>query len=306
MAFHLRANFPDFFLDLLPGLDSVYMQAKDLDETKAAYKKIYFTKDSDSAFEQVSGVSGFDTFINVGEAEEVPLMNIAQLYDKKFTHLKWAGAYGISEEMSDDDNFEIVANMARAHARAFRYTKEVDLAGPLNNGGNSALETSADGSAIFATHTLYDGSTIANTVATDFGVSAAQTMFNHFATMTDDRGQDIGLSPKWILANPRMKWVIEETLKSSYKPFVATNEINAISDEDLSPVYWNRITDQDAWYVSTDPDALNGNGLRLYNRQDFTTSNDFDVRNLTMFVVGRGRWSRGCIDWRQLYRSTGA
>ena len=306
MAFHLRANFPDFFIDLLPGLDSVYMQAKDLDETKAAYKALYNIKSSDAAFENVSGVSGFDVFQNVGEAEEVPLMNIAQLFDKKFTHIKWAGAYGISEEMTDDDNFEIVASMARAHARAFRYTKEVDLAGPLNNGGTAATESSADGSAIFATHTRYDGGTTSNTVSTDFGVAAAQTMFNYFATLVDDRGHDINISPKYIFANPAMKWVIKETMESAYKPFAATNEINALNDETLQDNYWARITDTDAWYVSVDPADLNGNGLRLYNRQDFTTSNDFDVRNLTMFVVGRGRWSRGCIDWRQLYRSVGA
>jgi hypothetical protein len=306
MAFHLRANFSDFFLDLLPALDSVYMQAKDLDEQKAAYKSIFAVRESDQSFENVSGISGFDVFQNVGEAEEVPLMSIAQLWDKKFTHLKWAGAYGISEEMTDDDNFEIVSSLARAHARAFRYTKEVDLAGVLNNGGTASLEASADGSAIFATHTLYDSSTKANTVATDFGVAAAQTMFNHFATLVDDRGHDINLSPKYIVANPAMKWVIKETMESSYKPFVMTNEVNALNDEDLTNIFWARITDTDAWYVSVDPSDLNGNGLRLYNRQDFTTSNDFDVKNLTMFVVGRGRWSRGCIDWRQVYRSTGA
>src|SRR3990167_11019844 len=124
MAFHLRANFPDFFIDLLPALDSVYMQAKDLDEKKAPWRKLFAIKTSDGSFENVSGVSGFDTFVNVGEAEEVPLMNIAQLYDKKFTHLKWAGAYGISEEASDDDNFEIIASMAQAHAKSFRYTKD--------------------------------------------------------------------------------------------------------------------------------------------------------------------------------------
>jgi hypothetical protein len=304
MAFQLRTNFPDFFIDLLPGLDGVYMQSKDLDETKAAYQKLFSVKSSTSAFENVSGVSGFPQFTNVGEAEEIPLMSIAQLFDKKFTHLKWAAAYGVSEEMADDDNFEIVASMARAHAAAYRFTKEVDLSAVFNN--STTTELAADGSAIGATHTLYDGSTIANNVATDFGVAPAQTMFNHFATLTGDRGQRIRLKPKFIAANPRMRWVIEETMKSAYKPFAATNEINALADEDLTPIYWAELTDTDAWYVSAAPSDLNGFGLKLYNRLDFTTSNDFDERNLTMFVVGRGRWSRGCVDWRQLYVSTGA
>lgn len=305
MAFHLRTNFPDFFIDLLPGLDGVYAQATELDEAKAPYKPLFTIKSSDSAFENVSGISGFGQFVPVGESNEVPLMNIAQLYDKKFTHSKWAGAYGVSEEMADDDNFEIVASMAKAHAAAFRYTKDVDIAGVFNNAA-TATEKSADGSNIAATHTLYDGSTISNSVSTDFGVSAAQTMFNHFATITDDRGQYRSLQPAYILANPRMKWVIEETMGSKLKPFAMTNEKNALNDEDLTQLYWPLITDTDAWYVSTKPSAVGGYGLRLYNRQDFTTSNDFDERNLTMFVVGRGRWSRGCVDWRQLYVSAGA
>jgi hypothetical protein len=304
MAVTVRANFPDIFDSRLAFIDSIYIQSKDLDETNAAWKKIFAIKSSDRQFENVTGFSGFDQFITVGEAEEVPTMNIAQLYDKKFTHTKYAGAWQVSEEMEDDDQDELVASMARAHARSFRFTKEVNMANVLNNGGSS--ETAADGSAIFATHTLWDGSTIANTAAVDFGVAAAQTMWNHFATLTDDRGLRIKLKPKYIIANPAMRWVIEETLGSPYKPFVATNEKNALNDESLSRVDWAELTDTDAAYISCDPDDLNGNGLRLYNRQDFTTSTAFDERNLTMVTVGRGRWSRGCIDWRQLYRIAGA
>lgn len=304
MAIHVRSNFPDVFDNLLAALDTVYIQSRDLDETKAAWKQLYSIKTSDRQFENVTGFTGFAQFQNVGEAVEVPLMNVAQLFDKKFTHLKWAGAWQVSEEMEDDDQYELVSNMGRAFARAFRFTKEVNLANVFNNGATTEL--AADGSAIFATHTLYDGSTKANGVATDFGVSAAQTMFNHFATLTDDRGIRVRVSPTMIVANPAMRWVIEETMKSEYKPFTATNEINELANETLKPIYWAEISDTDAWYVSADPDSLDGNGLRLYNRQEFTTSNDFDVKNLTMISVGRGRWSRGCIDWRQVYGSTGA
>ena len=305
MAVQVRANFPDIFASLLPALDTVYIQSRDLNETNAAWKKLFSIKTSDKQFENVTGFSGFDQFINVGEAEDVPLMNVAQLYDKKFTHLKWAGAWQVSEEMQDDDNYELVASFARAFARAFRFTKEVNLANVLNNGA-TATEQSADGSNIFATHTLWDGSTQINGVSTDFGVSAAQTMFNYFASLTDDRGLRINLKPSMIFANPAMKWVIKETLNSEYKPFTANNEVNALNDETLTPYFWAELTDTDAWYVSCNPDDVNGNGLRLYNRQDFTTSNDFDVKNLTMISVGRGRWSRGCIDFRQVYGSAGA
>ena len=304
MALIVRSNFTDLFESRLAFLDSLYIQSKDLDETKAAWKKIFSIKKSDRAREQVTGVSGFDQVITVGEAEEVPTMNIAQLYDKTFIHTKYAGAFQVSEEMEDDDQDEVIASLAGAHARSFRFTKEVSLANVLNDGGGS--ETSADGSAIFSTHTLYDTSSKANTAAVDFGVSAAQTMFNHYATLTDDRGLRIKASPKYIVANPAMRWVIEETLRSQYKPFVATNEINELASEDLTAIYWAELTDTDAAYVSCDPSDLGGNGLRLYNRQDFTVSTAFDERNLTMISVGRGRWSRGCIDWRQVYRIAGA
>jgi len=206
--------------------------------------------------------------------------------------------------MEDDDQYELIANMARAFARAFRFTKEVDFSNVFNNA--FASETSADGSNILATHTLHDGSTIANNVATDFGVSAAQTMFNHFATLTDDKGLRVYLRPSVILAHPNMRWVIGETLRSDYKPASANNDINVLSEESLEEVYWPEITDTDAWFASAKPSDVNAMGLRAYDRQPFTTSTDFKVENLTMISVGRGRWSRGCVDWRQLYGSTGA
>lgn len=304
MPIMLRANFPDIFDSLLAAIDQVYIQSRDLDETKAPWKQMFAVKRSDRQFENVTGFTGFPQFTTVGEGVNVPILTTGQLFDKKFTHSKWAGAWQVSEEMEDDDQYELVASFARGFARSFRFTKEVDLSNVLNDGFTT--ETSADGSAVFATHTLYNGSTIANNAATDFGVSSAQTVFNHFATLTDDQGLRIKLSPTMIAAHPNMKWVIGEVLRSGYMPYQATNEINVLSEESLKELYWAEITDTDSWYVLCDPDSVNGLGLRMYNRQDFTTSNDFDVRNLTMISVGRGRWSRGVVDWRQAYGSTGA
>ena len=96
MAVLVRSNFQDFYDNLLPAIDSVYIQSRDLDESKAPWKQLFAIRNSSRQFENVSGVSGFGQFANVGEGETVPLMTIAQLYDKKFTHLKWAGAWQIT------------------------------------------------------------------------------------------------------------------------------------------------------------------------------------------------------------------
>lgn len=304
MAIFLRSNFPDIFNSRLAAIDTIYMQSRDLDESKAPWKKIFAVKSSDRQFENVTGFTGFPKFGSVNEAEEVPLMNAAQLFDKKFTHTKFAGAWQISEEMEDDDQDEWVGTLANAFARSYRFTKEVDMSNVLNNG--STTELAADGSAVYATHTLYNGSTFVNGVATDFGISAAQTMFNYFATLTDDQGIRIHLSPAYIVANPAMRWVVGETMRSESKPFTTDNEINVLNEETLKEIYWPEVTDNDAWYVFAKPSDVHSNGLRMYDRQEFTVSTDFDVRNLTMISVGRGRWSRGVIDWRQTYGSTGA
>lgn len=304
MAVMVRSNFQDIFDGLLPAIDTIYMQSKDLDETKAPWKKIFEVKKSTRQFENVTGFTGFGQFGNVGESADIPLMEVGQLFDKKFTHTKWAGAWQVSEEMQDDDQYELVSSLARAFARSFRFTKEVDMANVLNNGFGA--ENAADGLDVFATHTLFNSSTISNLSTADFGVSAAQAMCNHFATLTDDQGLRISLSPAYIVANPAMRWVIGEVLGSEYKPYVATNERNVLNEETLQEIYWAEVTDTDAWFVFAKPSDLNGNGLRVYDRQQFTTSTDFYVRNLTMISVGRGRWSRGVIDWRQGYASQGA
>lgn len=305
MAVMVRNNFPDIFTSLLAAIDSIYIQSRDLDETKAGYLKLFNVRKSDRQFENVTGFGGFPTLGSYSEGEDLTLYTVPQLYDKKFTHLKYGGAWQVSEEMEDDDQYELVANMARAFARAYRFTKEVDLSNVINN-AQSSTETSADGSNWAAIHTLYSGATKTNAASTDFGVSAAQTVFNYFATMTDDRGIRVRLAPKYIVYPPAMRWVIGETLRSQYKPFVATNEVNVLSEEDLVEIPWAEITDTDSWAVFCDPKDVNGNGLRLYDRQPFTVSTDFKVENLTMVSVGRGRWSRGVIDWRQGYHSAGA
>jgi hypothetical protein len=304
MSLLVRSNFQDIFDNRLAAIDSIYMQHRDLDESKAPWKKIFAVRKSNRQFENVTGFTGFGQFGNVGEGSDIPLMTIGQLYDKKFTHTKWAGAWQVTEEMEDDDQDELVASLARAFARSFRFTKEVNMANVLNNGFGT--ENAADGADVFASHTLFDSSTISNLNSSDFGVSAAQAMYNHFATLTDDQGIRCHLRPEYIVAHPNMRWVIGEVLGSEYKPFVATNERNVLNEETLQEIYWPEITDTDAWFVFASPSAVGGNGLRIYNRQEFTVSTDFYVRNLTMISVGRGRWSRGVIDWRQGYASAGA
>lgn len=308
MAVMIRSQYPDLYDSLLAAIDTVYIQSRDLDESKVPWKKLFSVKKSDRQFEQVTGISGFGQFASVSEGDDVPLMSVAQLYDKKFTHTKWAGAWSVTEEMQDDDQFEQVASYARAFARSFRFTKEVNFANVFNNGFSS--ETSADGSAIFASHTLYAATAISNNAASDLGVSAAQTMFNHFATLTDDQGLRVSIKPKYIVAHPNMRWVIEEVFKSQLKPYTTDNETNALKsaygDYGMEMILWPELTDTDAWFVVADPDDLNGLGLRAYERKGFEVSTDFKPENLTMLSVGRGRWSRGCVDWRQAYGSTGA
>jgi hypothetical protein len=308
-----RSNFQDVFDNLLPALDGVYFESKYLDETDAPWEKLFSMRKSKRQFENVTGISGFPTFGTVGEGQDVPVMSISQLYDKKFTHVKYAGAWQITEEMEDDDQVELTAGLASAFARSFRFTKEVNFANVLNNGFTTEL--AADGVALFGSRTLLSGGTLNNSAATDFGVSTAQTMFNHFATLTDAQGLRIKLAPSYIVANPAMRWIIGETLRSQYRPATAVaatavgsdlNAINVLSEETLKEIYWAELTDTDAWFVLAKPSDVDGYGLRGYNRTPFTVSNDFNVGNLTMVSVGRGRWSRGVIDPRQAYGSTGA
>lgn len=83
MPVMVRSNFPDIFDSLLAAIDQIYIQSKDLDETKAPWKKAFAVRKSDRQFENVTGFTGFPKFATVGEGENVPLMNVAQLFDKK-------------------------------------------------------------------------------------------------------------------------------------------------------------------------------------------------------------------------------
>ena len=195
--------------------------------------------------------------------------------------------------------------MAKAASRSARFTKEVDLANVFNN-ADSSTETSADGSNLASTHTLWNAATKSNLVTTDLGVASAQTMFDHFASLTDDRGLRISVKPKYITINPAMKWVVGEVFGSKLKPYTTDNEKNMLADESITPVEWAEITDTDAWCVTADPADVDGLCLRIYDRKGYEVSNDFKIDNTTMLSVIRWRYSRGAIDWRGFYKSTGA
>jgi len=310
----IRSSFQDIFDNLLPAIDAVYMQARELDESNAPWEKLFYMKKSSRQFENLTGFSGFGQFSSVGEGEDIPLMDIAQLHDKKFTHTKFAGAWQVTEEMEDDDKFDLVSGLAKAFARSYRFTKEVNFANVFNNSTSS--EKSADGvSIVNDTHVLENGATVDNNAgATDFGLSSAQAAYNYFATLTDDKGIRTPLSPAYLVGHPNMRWIFKEIMGSEYIPVTNgssvagsdLNKINVLNEENINIVLWPEITDTNSWYFVVKPSDVNGFGLRGYNRQDFTTSTDFDVRNLTMISVARGRWSRGCYDWRQVYGGQGS
>jgi hypothetical protein len=302
----VRNNYPDIFTSRLAFIDAVYIQSRDLDEKKSAWKKLFGWKKSKRQFENVTGFTGFPTFSVVGEGEDYPLASVAQLFDKKFTHTKFGVAWQVTEEMEDDDQDELVASLAKAAAKSHRFTKEVNFSNVFNN--SFGTEDAADGSDICATHTLYNGSTISNLGAADLGISAAQTVFNHFANLTDDQGIRIGAQPAYFVANPAMRWVYGEVFKSPDKPYTTDNEKNILNEENegLTPVFWSEITDTDAYWFVAKPSDVNDMGLRAYDRLPFTSSSDFDIKNTTMLSVVRARWSRGCVDWRQVWGSPGA
>jgi hypothetical protein len=307
----VRSSFQDIFDNLLPAIDAVYMQAKDLDESKAPWQKLFSMKKSTRQFENLTGFSGFGQFSSVGEGEDIPLMDVAQLHDKKFTHTKFAGAWQVTEEMEDDDKYDLVSGLAKAFSRSYRFTKEVNFANVLNNSGTT--ETSADGLSILNTaHLLQGGGSVSNSAGTtDFGLAAAQTAYNYFATLVDDNGIRTPMSPKYLVGHPANRWIFGEIMGSQYIPVTNganvagsdLNKINVLNEEDLDVVLWPEIVDQDAWWMIASPEATGGWGLIGYDRQPFTSSTDFDVRNLTMISVARGRWSRGCYDWRGVYGS---
>jgi phage major head subunit gpT-like protein len=299
----LRGQYTDLFVSRLPFLDEILFEQ--FDAPSLTYTEIFNVRDSSRAYEEITGITGFDQFGKKTEGAAVTYDKLLQGFDKRFTHSTFAKGLQISMEAMDDDIDGAISNAAPALARAARNSIETQIFALLNEGfSTTGASATPDGAALFsASHLLVGGGTFDNLVAGDLAQATLEEAINIYADMRDDRNQLIDLDPAMLIIPPELRWVTHELLKSQLRSDTANNAANALNQLGLKIVLSKYLTGDDDWFLSTEPSR---HRVIVYWRMEPVTDHtmDFDTGNMKSKMTYR--LSFGAADWRGWVGGQGA
>ena len=296
----LRNQYTDLFTDRLPFLDEILYEL--FDAPSLTYTEVFNIRDSKRAFEEITGITGFDQFSVKSEGDNVEYDQLLQAYDKRFKHLTYAKGFQISLEAMDDDIDGAISDAAPALARMAKNSIETEAFSDFNNGFGSV--TTPDGVAFFsASHALTGGGTFDNLVSGDFAQGTLESAINKFDDMRDERSQLVDLDAAVLLYPPKLRWIIHEVMKSQLRSDTANNAVNALNQIGLRPVMSKYLTGEDDWFVGS---ASDRHRLMFYWRMEPVTDHTLDFDSGNMKTKMTYRHSHGPADWRGWVGGQGA
>jgi phage major head subunit gpT-like protein len=297
----IRGGWAEF---LAPGLN--YATFTKLTERPEQYSRYVQVKSSTRAYEDTFSTAMFGPLAKKAELAPTTLDEPFKLGGVRFVHESFALGFLNSEEMREDDQYGISNDLAGALGRSARITTELYGHDVLNNGFTTTKYVGRDGKALFATdHPLKGtGGTIANTPVVPIDISEAgiEAALSAYDAMVDDRGITVEKDARIVLIHPNDRFLAKKILNSAGTPGTV-NEVNPIFDEGLRLMTSNWLTDNDAWFVLTDPSE--SPIIFFWRKRPDTKTWDDDNADGTYHKI-KQRHSTGFDDFRGIYGSPGA
>ena len=288
---------------LVPGLNKIL--GLNYKEVPEEHKVLFDIDSSDRAFEEEVMMTDFETAPEKFEGEAVRYFVANETWTARYTHKTIAMAYAITEEALEDNLYDSFTKIrTKAMGRSMANTVQTDAANVFNNAFSTSY-LGGDGSALCATHTLHNGSTIVNNVSTDLSEAALETAVIAIAGWTNDKGILIAAQPVSLHIPRQLLFVAQRILRNPDRPGTADRDINALYSLGYltkGGAVNHRFTDTNAWFLRTDvPD-----GTKMFNRVALQAKmeGDFDTGN--MRYKARQRYSFGWSNFRGVYGSAGA
>jgi len=295
----MAMNRSDFKKQLQEGLNTVF----GLEEASHPERwRDYLMVESESRKAYVEDVlmAGFGAAPVKAEGAGIAYDSTAETYTARYVFETIALAFAISEEAEEDGLYgSIGGKLAKALARAMKHTKAVKGANILNNGFSGSF-LGGDGVALFsASHPTKSGANQSNVLATaaDLSETSLEDILIMVSDTKDDRTIPIAVRPKKLVVPTALQFTARRLLMSTGRPDSANNDINAIKDMGLLSAgvcMDERLTDTDAWFVTTDcPD-----GLKHITRKAMMKRIEGDFESGNMRYKARERYINGWSNWR--------
>ena len=299
-----------FAKGLWPGLNKIW------GDTYNQYDKEFmdFTSmvSSDKIREEYLGFSGLGMAAVKPEGSGTKFDSMEQGFVANGINVSFGLGFVITREARDDNQYmEISSARTMELARSARITKETVGANMLNRGFNSAY-TGADGVELFSdAHLTKNGDTYSNELDTpaDLSEAALEQADIDVSLFTDERGKRIMCKSQKLIVHPQNKFEACRILDSQLQNNTSTNAINALMNKNTIPMGYgvnHYLTDEDAWFLTTDITTTQNKGLIYQERiaDEFSSDNEFTTDNAQFKYYGRYQFL--WIDPRGAYGSPGA
>jgi phage major head subunit gpT-like protein len=265
-------------------------------------------KTSDRAYEEDIVMAGGGLLERKPEGKSLLYDTFKQGNKKRHTPETFALGFRITEEMYDDDQYNIMNKMTAQLAKAARLTPEVEFGLFLDDFFTGSVYTGADGQALcYSTgHTLTrTGGTYANapTVGVDLGVTALRAASERMERTLGEDGLPVRIRPSILLVSPTYQWVAAEILKAEKAPYTNENQPNVTQGIlGLKYVVNHYMSDADQWNLFADKGM---HDVQIIWRKKAMFKNDTEHNTGDAEFSVRMRFTFGFTDWRGVDGSAG-
>ena len=292
-------------------LDKVFFQSFDYDETfpgvaHATTAQIFKPQDTTHAAWIQSINKGSGLFPAIGETATVPLSTPHVTNKQTTAILTFAQGIDISKQLFDDNMHGVWAEDVRDFALKAKDTQDYNAFGLFRNGFTTSL--TADGSAIFSTHTLIGGGTQVNNGTGALTPTTLNTAIVNLIEQKDQSGVIRGSSPSVLLVPPALWKHAREITDSALIADLANNNINVYRSALGITVYTSHwlgaaaAGSDTAWFLL----AARHGFTRLVRQGLETALTDWRYsNNLTYRYQANFREAYFCADYAGSYGSTG-
>jgi hypothetical protein len=291
-----RSNFPKF-LGLSETLKAYFGLTYDNYDPVVAW--FFDQETSTKSQETYQEAYGFGLFTKTGEGINIPFDSAGQGYSTSVVNLKFSSGFEVTEEMVDDDLYNLIKKLAVDLATAARETQEMYGADQLIN---SSTYTTSDGQAYLSTaHVVARGGTFANrpTTPASFSRTSVEADFIAIQKMVDPAGRKKKILPIKMVVPPDLDFAAARLFGSDKEPETGNNAINPLARGNKLPggyKVWHYLTSTGQYFYRTNVPGL----VRQIRRGIRTRSNEV-IRNEVMEFVASYREAHGLYDPRALY-----
>jgi len=286
------------------GLDKI------IDQEGKSYKgkgdEIFTEVMTDKGFYEIMQLAGMGMAAQKGEGESITFDSVDQSWVYRIPVFTYEKSARITREMIKDNVYEnLLPRIAREQLKALAHARDTVQANILNRSETSGY-TYGDGKVLCATdHPTQAGPVNVNLLspAVDLSEDALEQLVYLVDNFVNDDGLLSEYETKDLIVPTQLRFEAVRILRNSDRPATADRDINAMySEGSVKKLHvWKRLTDTDAFYVTTNAD----NGLLTVRREGIFTQSTQDSDTYDTKLTAAERYACSVGDHRCIVKSAG-